>query len=197
MRSLRLLTPLALLIPLAAPAAASAADVEVVNFAFTPKTVQIQPGDQVTWTFSDTVQHTTTSVPDEWERWNGTGSGGGTYSREFSEPGRYDYLCMPHPSMKGEVQVGSDAVGTTIKSAKAKVRGATVRLTVVLNEDAAITWAKLKGPSKKRKLERRYEGERASRTLRGLDPGRYRAKIRAVDRFDDASSRTVRFRIRG
>ena len=103
---------------------------------------------------------------------------------------------MPHPFMKGEIQVGTDAVGKTIKSAKARVRGATVRLTVVLNEDATITWAKLKGPSKKKKLERRYEDGRTTRILRGLDAGRYRAKIGVVDRFDDRSSRTIRFTVK-
>jgi hypothetical protein len=34
---------------------------------------------------------------------------GQTYSRTFTEPGRYAYFCDPHPSMTGEVVVAAPA----------------------------------------------------------------------------------------
>jgi plastocyanin len=200
MRSIRLLSPLALLIPLVAASPASAADVSVLNYQFRENSVQIQPGESVNWHFL-ADGHTTTSDRGEWERWNKSRSSGEVYSRTFTQPGRYDYICIPHqffnPPMRGVIQVGADTVAKTVGSAKAKVRGGRARLTLALNEDATVTWAALKGPSKKRKLKRRYRAGKASRTIKRLKPGRYTAAITAVDRFDKKSVKRVRFRIKG
>jgi hypothetical protein len=197
MRSIRLLSPLALLLPLVVTSPAWAADVSVVSFEFRAKSVQIQAGETVNWHFL-ADGHTTTSADGEWERWNESRSSGGVYSRTFTQPGRYNYICIPHQSfMRGVIQVGTDTVAKTVRSAKAKVRGGTVRLTLALNEDATVTWAALKGPSKKRKLKRRYRTGKASRTIKRLEPGRYTAAITAVDRFDKKSVKRVRFRIKG
>jgi len=196
MRSLRLLTPLALLIPFAGAAPASAAEtfVDVVDFEFRAKTVQIEPGDTVTWRFAN-GGHTTTSAQG-FERWDsGSRAASETYSRAFAKAGKYRYLCTPHaPSMSGVVQVGIDEVATTFRRAKATGLRRAVRLSLTLNEEAAITWA-VKGETRK-KVKKRYRSGRVRQTIRTLKPGRYSVKVTAVDRFADRSTKTVRFRVK-
>ncbi len=198
MRSLRLLTPLALLIPLAAAAPASAAEsfVDVVDFEFRAKSIQIQPGDTVTWRFVDDG-HTTTRTGG-FERWNAPRVAGENYSRQFPKAGKYAYVCTPHaffnPPMKGTVSVGTDTVATTFKKLKATGLRKAVRLTVTLNEDAAVTYA-IKGEAKK-KVEKRYGAGKVRQAVKKLKPGRYSVKFTAVDRFENRSSKTVRFTVK-
>jgi plastocyanin len=200
MRSLRLLAPLALLIPLAAPATAPAAEtfVDVTDFQFTADSVQIQPGDTVTWRFQDDG-HTSTRSEGDYERWDAPRSAGETYSRPFPKAGRYSYVCTPHaffnPPMRGVVQVGTDTVATTFKRLNATGLRRAVRLTLTLNEEAAITWA-VKGASKK-KVKKRYRVGRVRQTMKRLKPGRYSVKVTSVDRFADKSSKRVRFSVKG
>ena len=78
---------------------------------FTPYQVTIDTGGEVTWTNSDTAAHTVTSGtavdgPDE----NFDSSlfmAGKTFSHKFDneKAGTYQYFCMVHPWMKGEVIV--------------------------------------------------------------------------------------------
>ena len=197
MRSPRFLIPLALLVPLAVPAAAPAAEtvVDVVDFEFRAKEVQIQPGDTVTWSF-DAAGHTTTRDRGDFERWDAPRSLGETYSREFPKAGKYAYVCTPHaffnPPMRGVVQVGTDTVATTFKKANATGLRKAVRLSLTLNEEAAVTWA-VKG---KRKIKKRYRAGKVRQTVKRLDPGRYSVKVTAVDRFADKSSKTLRFTVK-
>ena len=204
MRSPRFLIPVALLVPLALPASAPAAEtvVDVVDFEFKAKEVQIQPGDTVTWSF-DADGHTTTRDQGDFERWDAPRSLGETYSREFPKAGKYAYVCTPHaffnPPMRGVVQVGSDTVATTFKKARATGLRKAVRLSLTLNEEAAVTWA-VKGTSTK---ARREEGQEALQDRQGPSdgqeadaPGRYSVKVTAVDRFADKSSKTLRFTVK-
>ena len=87
---------------------------------FNPQDVNVNVGDTVTWTNSDTVGHTATSgKPAD----NQTGTvfdssliaAGKSYtSPAFSTAGTYDYFCQVHPWMTGEVIVG--AAGSTSQS---------------------------------------------------------------------------------
>lgn len=90
---------------LASPARAGGTDhaVEIVDFAFSPATLTITAGDTVTWTNGDPVVHTATSTTGAWD--SGDLEMGESYSLTFSEPGTYDYLCTPHPSMTGRIIV--------------------------------------------------------------------------------------------
>jgi len=88
--------------------------VQIVDFAFNPKDVSINPGDTVQWVLnSTTYTHTVTSE-------NGTfNSGmmftkpGVTFSQTFNTPGvTTQYHCMTHwhtNGMQGSVQVGDNA----------------------------------------------------------------------------------------
>jgi len=80
--------------------------VDMVNISFKPKTVSVEPGDDVTWTNKDTAQH------------NAVGQGsadfdtgllkkGETASVPFNDTGTFEYICTVHPIMKGTVKVGS------------------------------------------------------------------------------------------
>jgi plastocyanin len=85
---------------------------------FSPNVINIAPGDTVTWYNNDKVGHTTTSGhPSD----NQTGTiwdssvvkAGSAYSFTFQNVGTYDYFCMVHPWMTGEIIVGQGAPPTS------------------------------------------------------------------------------------
>ena len=77
--------------------------VAISNFAFSPGSVTIAPGDTVTWTNNDGVTHTVTADDGTWE--SAGLVNGQTYTRQFNATGDYAYHCSPHPSMTGTVHV--------------------------------------------------------------------------------------------
>ena len=85
--------------------------VDIANFAFSPQTLTIQVGDTVTWTNRDDVQHSATSTTGAFD--SGLRPQGQSYSFTFTEPGTYDYLCTPHPTMTGQIVVQAAAPAPT------------------------------------------------------------------------------------
>ena len=91
------------------PAGTSVPGCEETNECFIPESITINAGDTVSWDNTDTAAHTVTSGtaadgPD------GTFDssllmGGATFEVTFDESGSYDYFCMVHPWMVGDVQV--------------------------------------------------------------------------------------------
>ena len=84
---------------------------EKTNECFTPYQVAIDPGGEVTWSNDDTAAHTVTSGtakdgPDE-KFDSSLFMAGKTFSVKFDdyETGTYQYFCMVHPWMTGEVIV--------------------------------------------------------------------------------------------
>ena len=75
--------------------------VSIVGYAYSPSQVIINKGDRVVWTNQDSVRHDV----------NGDGiegpllSKGETFSYTFTEAGTYNYICTPHPYMKGSIIV--------------------------------------------------------------------------------------------
>ena len=57
----------------------------------------------VTWTNRDVLLHTVTAKGGGVD--SGALSKGTSYSRTFAEPGRFDFLCVFHPTMTGTVVV--------------------------------------------------------------------------------------------
>lgn len=96
----------------ASPARAGGTDhaVEIIDFAFSPATLTITAGDTVTWTNGDPVVHTATSTTGAWD--SGDLAQGESYTFSFTEPGTYDYLCTPHPSMTGRIVVLAAPAGS-------------------------------------------------------------------------------------
>ncbi len=80
----------------------SSVTVEVKNLRFVPDELRVKRGTTVVWVNRDPFAHTVTfsdgSFDERLER-------GGSTTRSFSEPGRYEYTCKIHPSMKGVVIV--------------------------------------------------------------------------------------------
>ena len=103
-----------------APQTDREAEVEVVNIAYSPATLEIEVGTEVTWTNQDEgVRHTVTSglpgdngVPGVSEgkppKPDGVFDGdlpdaGESFSFTFDKAGTYEYFCRIHPSMTAEV----------------------------------------------------------------------------------------------
>jgi len=82
---------------------------ETSNACFSPASLTINSGDTVEWTNADTAAHTVTSGSPA----NGPSGvfdsslimGGASFENTFDETGSYDYFCMVHPWMVGNIQV--------------------------------------------------------------------------------------------
>ena len=84
-----------LLVPGASVFAQSAdSPVDMKNLAFAPKEIHIAPGQTVTWTNDDPLQHTVTADDGSFD--SGLIDQGGTFTQEFDTPGTYQYFCQPH-----------------------------------------------------------------------------------------------------
>ena len=200
MRPRRLLIPLAVLTPLvlAAPAMAADTSVSVVDFAFNAKSVQIDPGDTVTWNFV-VAGHTTTSNSGQAERWNSgpqTNDGGTSFEHTFTKPGRFTYICLPHQTfMKGTVTVGTDEHKKSQSKFSQSRRGSTVTYKFTLVEAAKVS-IKLSGAAKRSVTRKRLGTGRYSIPFRNMKPGKYTGKATFTDDFGKKSvvriSTTVR-----
>ena len=82
---------------------------ETSNACFSPASLTINSGDTVEWINADTAAHTVTSGSPA----NGPSGvfdsslimGGASFENTFDEAGDYDYFCMVHPWMVGNIQV--------------------------------------------------------------------------------------------
>lgn len=83
--------------------------VTIENYRFTPQTLTVKKGTKVTWINKDTVRHNAAAA-------DNTAPGvfiedapllgkNETYSLTFDTAGTFDYICSPHPYMKGKVVV--------------------------------------------------------------------------------------------
>jgi plastocyanin len=79
------------------------AKVTIDNFAFSPATLTVSPGTQVTWTNEDDIPHsivvTNASVHSKPLDSNDT------FSYRFDKAGTYAYICGLHPHMQGQIVV--------------------------------------------------------------------------------------------
>ena len=91
-------------------ASAGATVVSVADMRFTPATLTVGLGAEVTWDFPDAMVHTSTSTQGFWN--SGARSGGGTFTRAFDTAGTYPYECSFHASMRGTVRVPVTATGS-------------------------------------------------------------------------------------
>ncbi|MGB6037988.1 MAG: T9SS type A sorting domain-containing protein [Cryomorphaceae bacterium] len=84
-------------------------DVSVFNFGFDPATVEIQAGDIVRWVNTDgnhNVNGNTSDFPENTESFgNDVGPAGWTYEYQFNNAGTFNYNCILHSQMVGEVIV--------------------------------------------------------------------------------------------
>jgi plastocyanin len=188
--------PLLVVALLAFPAAAAAdTDVSVMDNFFQAKTVQIQPGESVTWHWGTGTTHTVTASPNQTIKFNSGERDSGTFTKAFAKPGRFTYVCQIHgPSMKGAVQVGPAPYPDTLlpraTGLKAKVDEATVKLSFKLSEKAKVK-ASLRGPSRKSKSKQLGKGRR-SVSFKGLKAGSYKATLRPTDKAGNRGKSVVK-----
>ena len=82
---------------------------ETSNACFSPASLTINSGDTVEWANVDTAAHTVTGGSPA----NGPSGvfdsslvmGGASFENTFDEAGSYDYFCMVHPWMVGNIKV--------------------------------------------------------------------------------------------
>jgi len=91
------------------PTGTSVPGCEETNECFIPNPIAINAGDTISWANDDTAAHTVTSgQPAAGPDGNFDSSllmAGKAFDVTFDNSGSYDYFCMVHPWMVGEVQV--------------------------------------------------------------------------------------------
>jgi plastocyanin len=127
-------------------ASAAGHDVGISNFAFSPNSITIAPGDTVTWTNSDGTTHTVTGNNGTWG--SGNLADGGTYTHQFNDTGDYAYHCSIHSSMTGVVHVTSDG-GTPQQPNSSGLSGSTLiaiiaAVAVVAAVSIVVLWRRMR-----------------------------------------------------
>ncbi len=77
--------------------------VEIVDACFTPTTLRVSPGDEVTFVNLDTEAHNVTA--NAWGYFDRMFIGDG-FTASFDESGIYPFGCTYHPGMTGAIVVG-------------------------------------------------------------------------------------------
>ncbi len=82
----------------ASAASAQSADATVTmrRMSFAPTEVHITPGQTVLWNNTDFIGHTVTADDNSFD--SGDMEPGDTFSQTFTNPGTYQYYCVPHGS---------------------------------------------------------------------------------------------------
>jgi plastocyanin len=88
-------------VPAGPPAAG--AEVKIDNFSFTPATLTVAVGTEVTWTNRDDIPHTI--VSDDKTIKSKALDTDEKFTYTFTKPGTYSYFCSIHPKMKGTIVV--------------------------------------------------------------------------------------------
>jgi plastocyanin len=81
---------------------ASGTAVTIDNFAFSPATLKVKIGQQVTWTNKQGVPHTVTADDGAFDHPMPSGA---TFSFAFDQAGTFAYHCKIHPSMHATIMV--------------------------------------------------------------------------------------------
>ena len=84
-------------------AAQPAVDVKIDNFSFTPPTIAVKAGTEVTWTNKDDIPHNV--VADDKSFKSKVLDTDEKFTMTASKPGTYTYYCSIHPKMTGKLVV--------------------------------------------------------------------------------------------
>lgn len=77
---------------------------DIRDFEFTKNNIKVSKGTKVTWTNQDKDRHNAFSADANGPKGKLL-SQGESYSFTFNTAGTFDYICEPHPYMKGSVTV--------------------------------------------------------------------------------------------
>ena len=75
-------------------------EIQVVDNAFKPGTIEVSVGDTVTWVWKGAVKHNVRGPG-----FDGPTQKSGTFEHTFNSAGSFKYVCTIHPGMKGTVKV--------------------------------------------------------------------------------------------
>jgi plastocyanin len=78
--------------------------VKIDNFSFSPQTITVPVGTQVTWTNQDDIPHTVVSDDKTTVKSRALDTDE-KFTFTFTKPGTYPYFCSIHPKMTGQVIV--------------------------------------------------------------------------------------------
>jgi plastocyanin len=87
----------------AGPAAAADHTVEIRGLEFIPASIDVNPGDTITWINKDVMPHTATSDNGAWD--SGNIAAGAEYTLSVESDFAGGYTCTYHPTMTGEISV--------------------------------------------------------------------------------------------
>jgi plastocyanin len=87
----------------AAPASGGGSAVTLVNYSFSPTSLQVALGTTVTWTNNDTAAHTVTADDGSFD--SGNLAPGQSFTHTFTTSGTVAYHCNYHPNMVASVVV--------------------------------------------------------------------------------------------
>jgi plastocyanin len=210
---------------MAVPAWAATSDVTVSGFAYSPNSIQIQPGDTVTWHFSGPdLNHSVTSDAGQSESFDSDPnasplhSPSDTFSHTFAAAGKFTYHCKVHSFMTGTIQVGEPSPGpgpdtTPPGVTDLKARGGRkckrhaqhckarpTRVAFTLSEAAHVRLAfKRRGGGSPSAIERDMTAgaQTVKLTTKHVPPGRYALTLVATDAAGNASGpATASFRVK-
>jgi plastocyanin len=88
---------------LALPAVAAGAEVNIDNFAFTPKELTVRAGTAIIFRNHDDIPHSVVASKGEFH--SKALDTGDSYSFTFAKTGTYAYSCGLHPRMQGKITV--------------------------------------------------------------------------------------------
>ena len=86
------------------PASAAPVKASISNFAFAPQALEVEVGQEITWTNEDSAPHTVTATSGA-EFDSGTMAQRATYTWKATKAGTVEYFCAIHPSMTGTITV--------------------------------------------------------------------------------------------
>ncbi len=86
------------------PAASAANQIRIQDFSFTPPTLNVTVGTQVSWTNTGPSNHTVTANDGSFD--SSTIQRNASFNFTFSKAGTFAYHCSIHPTMLGTVTVG-------------------------------------------------------------------------------------------
>lgn len=78
--------------------------VRIEKFKFVPATLDVRPGDTITWTNRDIAPHTATSIDGSWD--TGLITQDQSKSIVVTKSFVSKYVCAYHPKMKGNISLG-------------------------------------------------------------------------------------------
>ncbi|MGE7956786.1 cupredoxin domain-containing protein [Pseudomonas sp. NPDC089530] len=100
---MKTLLQLLLLGCLTTPAWAADVKIDIREFMYSPKDVQVTAGTRVTWVNDDQIPHTVAETHKLFH--SAALDTNDSFSYVFETPGTYEYFCVLHPQMIGKIIV--------------------------------------------------------------------------------------------